>query len=150
MRLGVLRPGLPRDLETICLKCLEKDPLAADMPPPDRSGDDLRRYLGHEPVLARPISLRQRVRKWARRRPIHAALFLLVGLMGVGVLAGLVHRNELVQRHAGELEREVVRADASERLARRHLKAFQLRQAQDALRNNQVERAQDILRDVRD
>ena len=51
-----------------------------------------------------------------------------------------------LQNHAVHLEREVARADANARLARRHLEAFQLRQAREALDAHQVERSQDILR----
>jgi WD40 repeat protein len=138
---------MPRDLETVCLKCLEKDPSRRYGTARSLS-EDLRRFLDHEPVLARPISLRHRVRNWARRHPVHAAALLLAVCMGVGLVAGLVHRNDLVQRHAREREREVIRADASEKLAQRHLKAFQLRQARDALDANQVERTQDLLRDI--
>jgi WD40 repeat protein/serine/threonine protein kinase len=143
----VLRPGIPRDLETICLKCLMKDP-SRRYATARALSEDLRRYLEHKPVQARPISASQRISKWVQRRPVHAATLVLAILICVGLLAGLIHRNDLVQRHAQELEREVVRADASERLALRHLKAFQLRQSRDALDANQLERAQDILRDI--
>jgi serine/threonine-protein kinase len=68
-----LRPGLPRDLQTICLKCLEKDPRRryADAA---ALADDLRRFREGEPVRARPASLWDKSVKWARRRPTAAAL----------------------------------------------------------------------------
>jgi Flp pilus assembly protein TadD/predicted Ser/Thr protein kinase len=80
-----LQPKVPRDLETICLKCLEKDQrrryaAAADL------AEDLRRYLAGEPIAARPTPWWERARKWARRRPAAAALVALCG----AALAGLV------------------------------------------------------------
>src|SRR5262249_29000529 len=103
------------------------------------------RFLRSEPIRARPASFRLRAAKWVRRRPMHAAALILVALVASGLVGGIVYRNVLLQGHARDLEREVVRADANARLARRHLQAFQLRQAQDALDARQVERAQDIL-----
>jgi WD40 repeat protein/serine/threonine protein kinase len=84
-----LRPKLPRDLETICLKCLQKDPAkrygrAADL------ADDLRRFLAGKPIQARPIPAWERVLKWARRRPTAAALVAVSSLASLLLLAGLV------------------------------------------------------------
>ncbi len=140
----ILRPGLPRDLETICLKCLEKDPgrryaSAAAL------REDLERFLRGEPIRARPASYRLRAAKWVRRRPMHAAAAILVALAASGLVGGILYRHVLLQGHTRELEREVARADANARIARRHLQAFRLRQAQEALEVHQVERAQDIL-----
>jgi WD40 repeat protein len=140
----VLRPGLPRDPETICLKCLEKDP-ARRYDSAAALRDDLERFLRGEPVRARPASFRLRAVKWVRRRPLHAGALILAAVVASGLVGGVVYRDVLIQNHARELEREVDRADAHARLARRHLQAFQLRQARDALNANQVERAQDIL-----
>jgi WD40 repeat protein/predicted Ser/Thr protein kinase len=75
-----------RDLETICLKCLEKEPgrryaSAAAL------AEDLARWRRGEPIHARPSTMGERVVKWARRRPLIAALS--AGLIAVGV-AGLI------------------------------------------------------------
>lgn len=78
-----LQPKLPRDLETICLKCLEKDPRRRYATCEDLRAD-LQRFLTNEPILARPVSGWERSLKWARRRPA------LAGMIGVSAAAALV------------------------------------------------------------
>lgn len=62
-----------RDLETICLKCLEKDP-GRRYAPADALADDLEHWLRHEPIRARPCSQREHVAKWVKRNPALAGL----------------------------------------------------------------------------
>jgi serine/threonine protein kinase/WD40 repeat protein len=71
-----LAPGVPRDLELICLKCLEKEPHRR-YPTAKELADDLRRFLDGLPVTARPISTVSRVWRWCRRNPAPAALVVL-------------------------------------------------------------------------
>jgi WD40 repeat protein len=72
-----LQPVVPRDLETVCLKCLEKDPRRR-YSGADVLAADLQRFLLGQPVRARPVGLVERGLKWARRRPGVAALLLLM------------------------------------------------------------------------
>jgi WD40 repeat protein len=126
-----LRPDVSRDLEAICLKCLEKEPrrryasaalLAAD----------LERFLRGEPTQARPAGAARRALKWARRRPAAAALVGVSALALLGLLAGAAwhsaeqHRsNTALARTNADLEK--ANAELREAAAREQQQALHLR-----------------------
>ncbi|MFM9066714.1 MAG: protein kinase domain-containing protein, partial [Planctomycetota bacterium] len=75
-----LNPSLDRDLETICLKCLQKEP-AKRYASSLALAEDLQRYLEGHPIVARPINLVGRVWRYGRRNPRTAALILLAAAL---------------------------------------------------------------------
>jgi predicted Ser/Thr protein kinase len=92
---GDLTVNLPRDVETITLKCLQKEPAkryttAADL------ADDLQRFLDVQPILARPVPAWEKAWKWAKRRPAWAALIgtVIVGTAGL-IAAGVWFNSRL-------------------------------------------------------
>jgi WD40 repeat protein/tRNA A-37 threonylcarbamoyl transferase component Bud32 len=114
-----LRPGTPRDLETICLKCLRKPP-ALRYATAEALAEDLHHYLAGEPISARRVGRLERAAMWMRRRPAIAALLILLFLV-VDVAVGLItwkwrqeasaHAEAVTQRREAEDARD--RAEAS-------------------------------------
>jgi WD40 repeat protein len=114
-----LQPKTPKDLETICHQCLEKEPgkryaSAAAL------ADDLRRFSAGEPVTARPVGAVSRLAKWAQRRPAVAALVLAVTLVAGLGLGGIlwaygeaVQQRRAVEKEAERTSHEKERADAN-------------------------------------
>ncbi len=111
-----LNPQVPRDLETVCLRCLRKEPEKRYAAARELA-DDLTRFREGRPVVARPVGFLERTAKWVRRNPAVSALLALVV---VSVLAGLaafgwqfhkaVLNEELAVRKAGEAKTAEERA----------------------------------------
>ena len=89
-------PKIDRDLSTICLKCLEKDPTRR-YPSALALAEDLERWLKHEPIRARRSGLLIRAKKWIRRNPVVTALVTLSVALAAGV-GGLIWKSESAPR----------------------------------------------------
>ncbi len=81
----VLQPKVPRDLETICLKCLEKAPKRRYATARELA-EDLGRFREGRPILARPVGFFERTAKWAKRNKSEAALVALSFLLGLAII----------------------------------------------------------------
>ncbi|HEX3149588.1 MAG TPA: protein kinase [Gemmataceae bacterium] len=103
-----LQPSLPRDLETICLKCLEKDPHRRYASADDLA-DDLQRHLDHRPILARRVGSMGKARRWCRRNPI--AFVSIACVLSIFVLAFTAVTRSYWQADA-ERQRAQQRAEA--------------------------------------
>jgi len=107
-----LRPNLPRDLETVCLKCLEKEP-ARRYSTAATLADDLARFEAGRPVLARPVSATVRTLRLARRNPVITGMLTTIVLLTVTAIAALVVQNRVVvaAKNAEAIERGKVESE---------------------------------------
>jgi WD40 repeat protein/tRNA A-37 threonylcarbamoyl transferase component Bud32 len=128
----VLNPSVPRDLETICLKCLQKEPAHRYACAQDLA-EDLDRWQRHEPIRARPGTLWEHGVKWARRNPARAALLALSIVVPVLIIAVLLVDEQRVTRQRNRAQtneafalREAQRAETNALAARQSLYAADL------------------------
>jgi WD40 repeat protein len=104
-----LNPRVDRDLETVCLKCLHREP-EQRYRSAEALADDLGRWLRGEPIRARPVRRLERALKWARRRPELAALAVLLVLVFLAGLAGVCWQWARAEREWGRAEGEYRKA----------------------------------------
>jgi WD40 repeat protein len=139
-----LQPKVPKDIETICHKCLQKD--ARKRYPTARAlGDDLRRFLERRPITARPVGPLERGWRWCRRNPAVASLLVLVGL---SLLAGTIVATYFAleaHQQAADAKRNAREANEARARADRNLYAARINLAQNALRDYRPARLRDLL-----
>ena len=133
----LLDPSLPRDLETICLKCLEKEQ-SRRYQTAQELADELGRFLADEPIQARRVGSFGKTWKWCRRQPVRAALSAALILAVASGLTGVTWE----WRRA---DRERATAQANELRALRHAYAGDMNKAQQSLEEGDLGRARQIL-----
>ncbi|MEO8427664.1 MAG: WD40 repeat domain-containing serine/threonine protein kinase, partial [Verrucomicrobiota bacterium] len=137
----LLNPKAPRDLETICLKCLDKDS-------PRRYhsaqglAEDLGRFLRHEPIQARPVTTPELLRRWCQRKPAVASLVAIALLLFVVGTAGVLWQWRRAVLNANE-----ARQNAQE--ARQILYAADMKQAQQFVKDDNLADALKLLNKYR-
>jgi tetratricopeptide (TPR) repeat protein/tRNA A-37 threonylcarbamoyl transferase component Bud32 len=124
-----LRDRVPRDLETICLKCLEKPPQRR-YASAEALAEDLRRFREHETIEARPLHRGQRLVRWVRRHPVQATVLAAVVLLAAVVAGSLGY-----QRRVEKARREQARNDVRDLLLR----------GQEAIHNRAWDSAREVL-----
>jgi WD40 repeat protein/serine/threonine protein kinase len=151
----VLNAAVPRDLETICLKCLEKEPQR-------RYGtalqlaQELGRCLADEPIQARPARSTEKAWRWCRRNPALASaiglVFALIVLVGIGSPVALYRINrerERAENNALMEVKERQRAESVTRQSRRRLYAARINLAQQIFEEGDVARVEELLNGLR-
>ncbi len=133
----VLNPSVPADLETVCLKCLEKEP-AQRYGTALELAEELTRYLEGKPVLARPVNRPAKLWRWCHRQPVRATL---VGALIVTIILGLTG----VILEWRRAERQRLEASANALLAEQNAYAADMSLAQRALEANDLGLATGLL-----
>jgi WD40 repeat protein len=148
----VLKPRMDRDLETICLKCLRKDP-ARRYSSAEALAQDLEHWLAGEPIQARRPGAGERFIKWAKRRPAAAAVAAGGGVAGAAFLivvlsynAWLEQTNDQLRIALGDAEKERTLAAERESAVRGHLYAAHMKAAYEAWQRGELPRVRELLR----
>jgi tRNA A-37 threonylcarbamoyl transferase component Bud32 len=123
-----LRPRADRDLETICLKCLEKDP-AQRYSSAEALAEDLERWRAGLPVSARPAGRAERAWRWCRRNPAVAAAVAVAVTALVGVVTLSVWFAVYSTRQAADLRSALEESDRNRRRADEHVARLALKRA---------------------
>jgi WD40 repeat protein len=150
-RPSAVRPGIDRDLETICLKCLAKQPQKR-YSSPGALAADLERWLRGEPIEARPVGQGERAWRWCRRNPTIASLIAAMAVcLLVGASVSLYYafeaddRARLAQTNASKADEKTRVAQAALERLERVSYAQSIALARSELEANNVARALALL-----
>jgi WD40 repeat protein/tRNA A-37 threonylcarbamoyl transferase component Bud32 len=138
------RREIDRDLETICMRCLEKDPRKR-YSSAQAVAEELERWLAGAPILARPIGRTERVRRWCRRNPFAAALIGSLTLLLLMAVAACIAGSQM-RDAARRLSLDLM---GRERVLRRHQYARDISYGFHLMDDNRVSEVIDLLAHLR-
>jgi WD40 repeat protein len=139
-----LNAKVDRDLETICLTCLAKDP-PRRYPSALALAEDLESWLAYRPIAARPVGTGERLVKWVRRRPAAAALATLSAVAVLAVLAGSLWHGHVVGETLADSDRLRQEGLAREARLRDLLYVADMRQAKEAWNDGDLPHLAELL-----
>lgn len=144
--------AVPRDLEAICLKCLEKSPHSR-YPTAQALVDDLERFAANRPTLARPIGMPERISRWIRKRPTTSGLIAAIVIGLEFIFSGLVAYNSKLNQFNSslgkanfELERALDNAQRAENRTQDQLYVADMRLAARAREDGDARVVSELLR----
>jgi WD40 repeat protein/tRNA A-37 threonylcarbamoyl transferase component Bud32 len=139
-----LNRKVARDLQTICLKCLRKEP-AKRYPSALALAEDLENWLSHRPIAARPTTARERLAKWVRRHPAAAAFAALSTAVLLAALAGSLWHGHVLGEALSDSDRLRQEGLAREARLRDFLYAADMRLAKEAWDSGDLSRLAELL-----
>lgn len=149
-----LNAKVPVDLETICLKCLRKEP-ERRYPTAAALAEDLARFREGRPILARPVGPIERGWRWCRRNPTIASLLLAIAVLllaGTGIATFFAFeagkQADDARASAASAKKSAEAANQAKKQALSSLYAARLNYAQNALRENRLIRLRDLLKET--